>query len=71
MEVQKEAFAGLIEYYKRLPLQNKRSEIVNEIEELISNYSKICTQFGIFPNIIMNKEMLNINWGASLKRLNL
>lgn len=61
MEVEKEAFGGLIEYYKKLPIDIKRSEIVNEIEEIISNYSKICTKFGIMPNMALNKEMLNIN----------
>lgn len=61
MEVQKEAFTGLMEYYKKLPIENKRSEIVNELEEIISNYSKICTKLGIMPDMMLNKEMLNIN----------
>lgn len=61
MEVQKEAFGGLMEYYKLLPIENKRNEIINELEELISYYSKICTQFGIMPDMVLNKEMLNIN----------
>ena len=39
MEVQKEAFSGLMEYYKLLPTKNKRNEIVNILEELISYYS--------------------------------
>lgn len=61
MEIQKEAFSTLIEYYKKLPIENKRSEIVNELEEIISNYSKICTKFGVMPDMMLNKEMLNIN----------
>lgn len=61
MEVQKEAFSGLMEYYKLLPLQNKRIEIINELEELIAYYSKICTRFGVMPDMMLNKEMLNIN----------
>ena len=60
MEVQKEAFSGLMEYYKLLPLQNKRNEIVSVLEELISNYSKICTRFGVMPDMALNKEILNI-----------
>lgn len=60
MEVQKEAFSGLMEYYKLLPIQNKRSEIVSILEELISYYSKICTKFGVMPDMALNKEMLNI-----------
>lgn len=60
MEVQKEAFSGLMEYYKLLPTQNKRDEIVSILEELISNYSKICTKFGVMPNMALNKEILNI-----------
>ena len=61
MEVQKEAFTGLMEYYKKLPIENKRSEIVNELEEIIYNYSKICTKFGVMPDMMLNKEILNIN----------
>lgn len=60
MEVQKEAFSGLMEYYKLLPIQNKRSEIVSILEELISYYTKICTKFGVMPDMALNKEMLNI-----------
>ena len=61
MQVEKEAFAGLIEYYKLLPIQNKRSEIINELEDIISNYSKLCTKLNLIPNMALNKEMLNIN----------
>ena len=60
MEVQKEAFSGLMEYYKLLPTQNKREEIVSVLEELIPNYSKICTKFGIMTDMALNKEILNI-----------
>ena len=60
MEVQKEAFVGLMEYYKLLPVENKRNEIIKELEELISNYSLLCSKMGIMPNIMLNKEMLNI-----------
>ena len=60
MEVQKEAFSGLMEYYKLLPMQNKRNEIVNILEELISYYSSICTKFGVIPDMALNKEILNI-----------
>lgn len=61
MEVQKEAFGGLMEYYKHLPLELKRKEIISELEEIIVDYSKICTQFGQMPDMLLNKEMLNIN----------
>ena len=60
MEVQKEAFSGLMEYYKLLPIQNKRNEIVSVLEELISNYSKICARFGVMPDMALNQEILNI-----------
>lgn len=60
MEVQKEAFSGLMEYYKLLPTQNKRDEIISVLEELISNYSNICTRFGVMPNMSLNKEILNV-----------
>ena len=60
MEVQKEAFSGLMEYYKLLPTQNKRDEIIITLEELISNYTKICSKFGVMPDMALNKEILNI-----------
>ena len=60
MEVQKEAFSGLMEYYKLLPTQNKRDEIISTFEELISYYTKICTKFGVMPDMALNKEILNI-----------
>lgn len=60
MEVQKEAFSGLMEYYKLLPTQNKRDEIISILEELISNYSKICSKFGVMPDMALNKEILNV-----------
>lgn len=60
MEVQKEAFSGLMEYYKLLPTQNKRDEIISTFEELISNYTKICSKFGVIPDMALNKEILNI-----------
>ena len=60
MEVQKEAFSGLMEYYKLLPTQNKREEIISTLEELISYYTKICTKFGVMPDMVLNKEMLNV-----------
>lgn len=60
MEVQKEAFTGLMEYYKLLPIQNKRYEIVDILEELIAYYSKICSKFGVIPDMALNKEILNV-----------
>ncbi len=61
MEIEKQAFTGLMEYYKLLPLKNKRDEIISELESLISNYSKICTKLNVIPDMVLNKEMLNIN----------
>ncbi len=58
MEVQKEAFVGLLEYYKNLPTEVKRSEIINEFKEIISNYSKMCSKLGVMPNMMLNKEIL-------------
>ena len=59
MEVQKEAFDGLMEYYKQIPIETKRIEIINELENLISTYTKLCTKLGIVPDMTLNKEMLN------------
>ena len=61
MEIQKETFTALMEYYKKLPIDVKRSEIIDELEELISSYSKMCTKFGEMPNMMLSREMLNIN----------
>ena len=43
MEIQKEAFSSLIEYYKKLPTDIKKSEIIDELEELISKFSDVHT----------------------------
>ena len=61
MEVQKEAFNNLVEFYKKLPIDIKRKEILNEIEEMIFNYAKVCTKLDVMPDMILNKEMLNLN----------
>lgn len=61
MEVEKEAFGALIEYYKLLPSDTKKTEIINQVQELISCYSKICTKLGVMPNMALNKEMLNFS----------
>lgn len=61
MEVEKEAFGALIEYYKLLPKDTKKIEIIEQVQELINSYSSICTKFGVMPNMILNKEMLNLN----------
>lgn len=60
MEIEKEAFSSLMEYYKLLPLEDKKKEIINELEDLISAYSKICVQFKVVPNMMLNKEILNL-----------
>ena len=41
MEIQKEAFSTLMEYYKKIPLKNKREEIINELEGLILNFQNL------------------------------
>lgn len=61
MEVQKEAFNSLMEYYKQLPIKFKRSEIINEIQSLISIYSKLCIRLGSTQNMVLNIEKPNIN----------
>ncbi len=61
MDLEKQAFRGLIEYYKLLPNDIKRSEIISEFEDLISDYSKLCTKFNLIPNMTLNREILNIN----------
>ena len=66
MEIQKEAFGGLIEYYKKLPLNEKRNEIIDELEDMISKYSDVCSKLGIMPNMALNKEILNVK-GKDLK----
>ena len=61
MDVEKEAFGALIEYFSVLPSDTKKVEIINQVQELIFCYSKICTKFGIMPNMNLNKEMLKFN----------
>ena len=61
MDVEKEAFGALVEYFKPLPIDTKKIEIISQVQELIGCYSKICTKFGVMPNMNLNKEMLNLN----------
>ena len=42
-------------------IELKRKEIISELEDIIASYSKICTQFGEMTDMVLNKEMLNIN----------
>ena len=65
MEIEKEAFAKLMDYYKELPIHVKRKEIIEKIENMILNYSNMCTSLGLVPDMSLKKEMLKINKNSS------
>ena len=65
MEIEKEAFSKLMDYYKQLPTDIKKKEIIDKLENIILNYSNMCTSLGIVPNMSLKKEMLKLNKKSS------
>lgn len=65
MEIEKEAFAKLMDYYKQLPTDVKRKEIIEKIENMILNYSNMCTSLGLVSNMSLKTEMLKLNKNSS------
>ena len=61
MEIEKEAFSKLMDYYKLLPTDIKKKEIIDKLENIILNYSNMCTSLGVVPNMSLKKEMLKLN----------
>ena len=56
-----ENFTALMECFKLIPIENKRVEVINKIEKMISNLTDACLKVGRVPNLSLNKEMLNNN----------
>ena len=56
-----ENFTALMECFKLIPTENKRLEVINKIEKMISNLSDVCLKVGRIPNLSLNREMLNTN----------
>ena len=65
MEIEKEAFVKLMDYYKELPTDMKKKEIIDKLESIILNYSNICTSLNVVPNMSLKKEMLKLNKKSS------
>ena len=65
MEIEKEAFAKLMDYYKLLPMELKKKEIIDKLESMILNYSNVCTSLGVVPNMSLKKEMLKLSKKSS------
>ena len=65
MEIEKEAFVKLMDYYKQLPTDIKKKEIIDKLESIILNYSNMCTSLGITPNMSLKKEMLKLDKNSS------
>ena len=56
-----ENFTALMECFKLIPTENKRVEVINKIEQMISNLTDACLKIGRVPSLSLNKEMLNIS----------
>ena len=65
MELEKEAFVKLMDYYKLLPTDIKKKEIIDKLENIILNYSTMCTSLGVVPNMSLKTEMLKLNKKSS------
>ena len=56
-----ENFTALMECFKLIPVENKRVEVINKLEQIIANLTDACLKMGRVPELNLNKEMLNIN----------
>lgn len=65
MEIEKEAFVKLMDYYKLLPYDLKKKEIIDKLENMILNFSNMCTSLDVIPNMSFKKEMLKLNKNSS------
>ena len=65
MELEKEAFVKLMDYYKQLPIDLKKKEIIDKLENMILIYSNMCASLNVVPNMSLKKEMLKLNKNSS------
>ena len=60
-ENQKNYFDAFIEEFKELSLIEKQQQIVKDLKEMIASYQQLCTLSRIENDIIINREVLDIN----------
>lgn len=50
-----------LEYFKKLPLEEKKEIIIDELKVLTSVTNKMCTEIGANNEVLLNKEILDTN----------
>lgn len=50
-----------LEYYKGLPLNQKKEIIIDELKLLASITNKMCNEIGANNEVLLNKEVLDTN----------
>lgn len=61
MEDKITAFNNFIEEYKKLPIEEKRNELVLIHKELIALFADLCETIGAKKDLLLNKEILDLN----------
>lgn len=56
-----ECFNAFIDEYKENSLVNKQKIIISELKELIALFQKICSTSGINPELLVNREIIDVN----------
>lgn len=54
-------FELLMESYKKLPLNVKKDNLIDELKEMISIYLYLAESNGISVEVLKTKEILNLN----------
>lgn len=57
----KDAYNDYIEVFKQLPNEEKRKEIIDKVKDLIATMEKFSTDIGINHELLLNREMVDLN----------
>ncbi len=59
--MENEDFEKYMEYFKQLPLKTKQKIAINQLKLLAQMTNKMCEEINVPNQIIMNKELKDIN----------
>ena len=59
--MENENFDEYMEYYKKLPLTQKKEIALNQLKVLTTLTNKMCQELNVENEIIINKELLDVN----------
>lgn len=58
--MENENFDEYMNYYKKVPLKQKQQIVINQLKMLANLTNKMCEEFEIDNEIIMNRELIDI-----------